>query len=107
MSGFVALDVETANAYLSSICQIGLAYFEDNAPPRVWTTYVNPRADFAPINVAIHGISPAMVRNAPTFSQLYAQLCRALAGRIVVHHTHFDRCAIKQGRFRRARLGAE
>ena len=39
---FVALDFETANADMSSICQIGLVYFKDGAIQKEWKTYINP-----------------------------------------------------------------
>jgi DNA polymerase-3 subunit epsilon len=52
---FVALDVETANADSSSICQIGLATFEDGCLVDEWSTLVNPEDYFDPFNVSIHG----------------------------------------------------
>src|SRR5208282_2215742 len=42
---FVALDVETANADCSSICQIGIARFEDGCLAEEWSTLVNPEDD--------------------------------------------------------------
>lgn len=93
---FVALDVETANPDLSSICQIGLATFAGCAPVSRWQTYVDPEDYFDPWNVEIHGITEGTVRGAPTFSALFPELCSRLTGEVVVHHTHFDRVAFKQ-----------
>ncbi len=42
---FVALDVETANADCSSICQIGIARFGDGCLAEEWSTLVNPEDD--------------------------------------------------------------
>jgi len=39
---FVAIDVETANADMASICQIGIATFENAVLKNEWKTYVDP-----------------------------------------------------------------
>jgi DNA polymerase III subunit epsilon len=91
--GFVALDFETANPSLASICQIGVVAFDDNAHTDIWQTLVNPEDYFDPMNVHIHGIDEDDVLHAPTFSQVYEKLRSYLAGRIVAHHTGFDKSA--------------
>jgi DNA polymerase III subunit epsilon len=93
---FVAIDVETANADMASICQIGLASFENGILKNEWKTYVDPEDYFDPINVDIHGIDEAMVRGAPNFPALSNTLSSYLTGAVVVCHTHFDRVAIHQ-----------
>lgn len=67
---FVAIDVETANADMASICQIGLAVFENGVLKDEWKTYVDPEDYFDPINVDIHGINETKVRGAPNFPAL-------------------------------------
>lgn len=64
---FIALDVETANADMSSICQIGLAKYVDGKLDDVWDTLINPEDYFDEINVSIHGISSGDVVNSPKF----------------------------------------
>jgi DNA polymerase III subunit epsilon len=96
MSAFTVIDVETANADLESICQIGVARFEAGSLSARWVSLVNPEDYFDPINVAIHGIDECMVGDAPTFSEVYGALLPMLAGQIVVSHTHFDRVAIER-----------
>ncbi len=39
VNDFVAVDVETANASLASICQVGVAAFADGAPAETWSEY--------------------------------------------------------------------
>ena len=92
---FTAIDVETANSKLSSICQIGVAVFEQQKLVDEWEQLVDPEDYFDQINTSIHGIQPEHVQNSPTLGQLQAQLRRRLSG-IVVSHTHFDRTAIRQ-----------
>ena len=91
---FVAIDVETANPDLSSICQVGIALFRHGSLADTWTSLVNPEDEFDPINVSIHGIDEYQVRGAPTWAELYPDIVSRLTNRIVVSHTAFDRVAI-------------
>jgi len=91
---FIALDVETANADLPSICQIGIAHFADARFSDKWESLVNPEDEFDPLNVAIHGVNESMVANAPTFPSLSGIIREQLADTVVVTHTSFDQTAI-------------
>ena len=93
---FVAIDVETANPDMSSICSIGIATFEGGALVSEWYSLVNPNDYFDPINVAIHGISESDVYGALTFAEAAGEIDRFLGGQVVVTHTHFDRVAMHQ-----------
>ena len=93
---FVALDVETANADLSSICQIGMAQFRNGTIVEEWKTYVDPEDYFDGMNISIHGIDEATVKDAPTLPELANRIFGYLDGSITVCHTHFDRVAILQ-----------
>jgi DNA polymerase-3 subunit epsilon len=91
---FVAIDVETANADMASICQIGIAKFKDGTLAEEWKTYVDPQDHFDGMNVSIHGIDEDAVAGAPTFAMLADTLISKLSGRIIVTHTAFDRVAL-------------
>lgn len=91
---FVAIDVETANPNMGSICQIGVVQFEAGREVRCEAMLVDPNTWFDPYNVAIHGIDEAAVRGSRTFAELHEWLCGWTAGQIVVSHTHFDRVAV-------------
>jgi DNA polymerase-3 subunit epsilon len=93
---FVAIDVETANADISSICQIGMARYENGVLAEEWKSYVDPEDYFDGINISIHGIDESVVHGAPTLTKLADYLYRFLNNRVVVCHTHFDRVAVKQ-----------
>ncbi len=93
---FLALDVETANADYSSICQIGIAEFREGEVVDKWSTLVNPESYFDPMNISIHGITEDDVVDAPTFGRLHGILKEKLTGRITVHHMPFDRVAISR-----------
>lgn len=93
---FIAVDLETANPRMSSICQIGIVAFEDGREVGADVRLVDPRDYFDPYNVAIHGITADQVRGAPRFNELHSWLCDQTSGEIVACHTHFDRVALAQ-----------
>lgn len=93
---FVALDFETANADLSSICQVGLVSFRGGEVAETFSTLVDPDDYFDPINISIHGIDEDRVRGAPRFREIYSQLSERVSGAVVVCHTLFDRAAMRQ-----------
>ena len=95
--GFIAIDVETANADMASICQIGIAIFSDNQLVNEWVSLVNPEDYFDPIYVDyIHGIKELDVKNAPTLPEISDNLINFFKNTVVVSHTHFDRVSINQ-----------
>jgi DNA polymerase-3 subunit epsilon len=96
---FTAIDVETANASMASICQIGLAKYENGLLTQEWKSYVDPEDYFDGMNVAIHGIDESMVDGAPTFPEVSHTLCAHLEDAVVVCHTHFDRVAMHARRY--------
>lgn len=91
---FVAIDVETANPNLSSICQVGLAVFDGGALVDTWDTLIDPQDFFDDMNIFIHGIDESVVEGAPTWSEVYPKLSQMMSGAIVVSHTSFDKTAI-------------
>jgi DNA polymerase III subunit epsilon len=91
---FVVIDVETANANLSSICQVGIASFRDGELADAWKTLINPKDYFSRANVSIHGIDEYMVEGAPTWREAFPQINPRLQNKIVVSHTSFDRVAL-------------
>ena len=91
---FVAIDVETANADLASICQIGIVAFENGSVKESWQSLVNPEDYFDGINTSIHRIDQHAVKQAPTFPRVYESVRKWLANAVVATHTPFDRIAV-------------
>jgi len=91
---FVAVDVETANSKLSSICQIGVTAFQNGALTNKWRSLINPEDDFDCINVSIHGIDEEAVQYAPTWAGVFPMVSSLLRDKVVVSHTPFDRVAV-------------
>lgn len=90
---FNAVDVETANADLASICQVGIVRIRGGKVKEQLSFLVNPEAPFSPVNVGIHGIEEATVRNSQTLPQMEDQLRVLLEETVLVSHTAFDRVA--------------
>ena len=99
---FAALDVETANSDLASVCQIGIATVESGRISQVWTRLIRPRGRFARRHIEIHGITSDAVAAAPSFAEIHGEIARRLP-RLVVTHTRFDVAALTQ-ECRRSRL---
>lgn len=93
---FTVIDVETANADLSSICQVGIASFEQGSLASSWKSLVNPEDEFDPMNVSIHGIDEDQVVDAPNWIEVFPVLSACLLSRVVVCHTPFDRLAVSR-----------
>lgn len=93
---FAAIDVETANADLSSICQVGVAIFQDGAHTNSWSSLVDPEDEFDGFNISIHGIDEQTVKGAQKWPSVAAELRALLAGSIAACHTPFDRAATTQ-----------
>lgn len=90
---FVAIDFETANPDLSSICQVGIAGFVDGDLQDQWESLVNPEDYFDPFNVSIHGVTEVDVAHSPKWHEIYPEIDSRLRGAIAVSHTPFDRVA--------------
>lgn len=92
MINFVALDLETANAYRGSICQIGITEVIDGKvqPSKSWL--VKPKGNiYDAYNIALHGITPEDTKDSPSFPDVWKEVKPFLEGKTVVaHKTSFD-----------------
>lgn len=96
LTSFVSIDVETANSFMGSICQIGAVRFDQGREVDHLSLLVDPQDEFDDINVSIHGITETLVRGQPVFGERYAELNAFAGGAVLVCHTHFDRVALAQ-----------
>lgn len=91
---FTAIDFETANASMLSACSIGVVEFEDNIPIHETITLIRPPEEcgkFNWYNVRIHGITASMVKNAPTFDQVWQRIHPSIENQLIVcHNAAFD-----------------
>jgi len=89
---FAAIDFETASGTRASACSLGIAVVEGGeiVARREWLIRP-PSLYFSPFNIAVHGITPEMVEDAPQFDALWPEMERAIGGRtLVAHNAAFD-----------------
>ena len=92
-----AIDFETANEQRSSPCAIGVAWLEDGLVVDVTTHLIRPpEMRFSRFNIAIHGITPDDVENAPAFPEIMEILGPRLRGATVIaHNAAFDMSVLR------------
>ena len=94
---YIAFDVETPNARNHRMSAIGVNVVEDGRVTESFGTLVNPETHFDPFNIALTGITPAMVADAPTFPQLWTRLRPLMeSGVLVAHNAPFDLGVLKK-----------
>lgn len=95
---FVAIDFETANRRRNSACAIGVVVVENGQVVEAFADLIKPHdMVFEGMNIAIHGIRPEDVVDAPYFNELYSsKLKKYLDGRLVVaHNASFDMSVLR------------
>ena len=94
---FVALDLETANWQRNSICEIGITIVKDSQIVESKSWLVRPEGnEYDGFNTYLHGITPQMTKNSPSFNKVWKEVEPYLTNQIVVaHNTSFDMYALK------------
>jgi len=89
---FVAIDFETATADRASACAVGVVAVSDDEIVDRFSSLIRPSSlEFSPRNVAIHGITPDQVAEAPAFAELWPELAKRIGkGPLVAHNAAFD-----------------
>lgn len=87
---FVAIDFETANERFYSACAIGIVLFVGDRPIRRAHYLINPKCDFDPDNISIHGITPDQVSHSPTFKKLWPKIESFFKLYPIVAYSDFD-----------------
>ena len=95
---FVVVDIETANAELTSICSIGIATIENLTIADRVEYMVRPVPFvFDPGNVAVNGITADLVADAPTFDHVWEKIAKYFTPftPCIAHNAPFDFSHIK------------
>lgn len=91
MTRFVFFDVETPNRFNDRISSAGIVVVEDGVTVLEVNYLVNPETRFDAFNIQLTGITPYMVKDAPTFDQLWPSIKHYFEeGIIVAHNATFD-----------------
>ena len=91
---FTAIDFETANGSPASPCAVGLIRVRDSKPVATLELLFRPPVPhdwFSEGNIRVHGITPAMVQDAPAYSEVINQMLEFIdQDLLVAHNASFD-----------------
>lgn len=102
---YAVVDVETTGFSPANdrIVEIACVCVDGDRVVDRWSTLVDPEIPIPPRTTAVHGITDAMVRGAPTIDRALTQLRRRSATRtFVAHYARFDLSFLSRLRTRRA-----
>jgi DNA polymerase-3 subunit epsilon len=93
---FTALDFETANSKRTSICSVGMAIVEDGVIVETTHQLIKPTPNYFDYqNIAIHGIRPADIEDAPSFEEYWPEMQEKISGPLVAHNASFDMSVLR------------
>lgn len=90
---FTAIDFETANGSRASACALGMVKVRDGriVDRGQWLLRPIDGGGFQQRNIAIHGITEAMVATAPTWAAVHAEIAAFIADdAVIAHNAAFD-----------------
>lgn len=95
---FVSVDFETMNEKRTSACSIGMTKVKEGKIVETFYSLIKPIPDGKyPSNVSIHNITMDMVKEAPTFEELFPKIVEFAEGLVLVcHNKSMDQAVIKQ-----------
>lgn len=97
MSRFIIFDVETPNYRCNRMSAIGITVLEDGVVTNEFSSLINPETDFDAFNIRLTGIDEELVRDAPTFLELWPQIEPLMSsGLLVAHNAVFDLGVLKK-----------
>lgn len=97
MKDYIVLDLETPNKYCNSMSSIGIVVVEDGKVIDEIYSLINPEDHFDGFNIALTGIGPNDVENAPTFPEYWDEIKDLLYSNIIVgQNISFDLSVISK-----------
>ena len=94
---YTVFDVETPNYANNRMSAIGMVMMEDDKIVEQFYSLVEPQVRFDPFNIALTGITPEMVADAPSFDVLWPQIKPYLDDAILVaHNAQFDMAVLSK-----------
>lgn len=95
---FIAMDYETAAPQRASACSIALVVVEQSRIVDSFYSLINPEVPFASRNIQVHGITAAMVADAPTFPDIWPHIQHFFTPQRIVtaHNSPFDVSVLKK-----------
>lgn len=89
---YVALDFETSGYAANSACAVGLCRIEDGVVTDSFYSLIRPPSSRV-LFTHVHGLTWPMLKDAPTFTELWPQLVAFMEGShaLLAHNAGFDR----------------
>ena len=96
LSCYTTFDVELANPRRDSVCSIGVVRVENKEIVFQKEFLINPECEFSYHNIKIHSISPDMVKNQPTFPEVWVEIKPYFENTTIIAHNakSMDLCAL-------------
>jgi len=94
---FAAIDFETANGQLSSVCSVGIVVVRDGVIAERIYGLIQPEPNYYLYqNSMVHGLTSTDTDNAPVFSEVWKQIAPVIEGLpLVAHNKGFDEACLK------------
>ena len=83
---YTFIDCETADPQ-GTICAVGLVHQTSAGDTQEYYSLVNPERPILPENTAIHHLTDEMVKNSPTFDEVWKDIRRYFVDSIIVAHS--------------------
>lgn len=94
---YVAFDVETPNRCNNRISSIGISVIDTDGSIRTREYLVNPECEFEYFNISLTGITPNMVKGAPSFPTVWNEIGEMFMHHtLVAHNASFDLCVLQK-----------
>ena len=97
MKDFAAIDFETANNYLSSVCSVGIVVVRDSEVAETFYSLIHPEPDYYLwYNTQVHGLTTDDTCNSPIFPEVWQDIEPLITGLpLVAHNKSFDESCLK------------
>jgi DNA polymerase-3 subunit epsilon len=97
MTDFVAIDFETANYNLSSVCSMGVVIVRKGKIVNSIYRLIRPEPEwYSYWNTQVHGLTAADTENEPVFPFVWQEIVPEIAGLpLVAHNSSFDEACLR------------
>ena len=97
MESFAAIDFETANEQLSSVCSVGVVIVREGEVADTFYSLIQPEPNYYKYwNTRVHGITTAHTDNAPVFPFVWKEIEKRIESLpLVAHNKGFDERCLK------------
>jgi len=91
MGVFTYFDVETPNRFNNRMSAMGIIHVVDGVTVHEKSYLLNPEVHFDAFNIELTGITPQMIKTAPTLKQIWSEIEPYFVDTIIVaHNATFD-----------------